>query len=220
MMNSRLLSLYQYVGPLLLTPLAFWLWWKTYECNVTLTLVAWLIPILFAYIVPGIGTNVLKVWEFNTRFRLGHFRPQHGFVFGSATSMIAWICHIQIAENIFDALQTAFILASVLGFWNVVYDIKALKSGVLKVYNQPWADGKEEEAIAMDYAPIFFAGFGLVYGLAIGIAEFWYISGKWTIGKFLWFFPLVLLISIALPVGLYRYNSFKKHGHSGCKPVK
>jgi len=78
MMNRRFFVLYQYVGPLLLTPLAFWLWWKTYEESVTLTLVAWLIPVLFAYLVPCIGTNVLKVWEFNTRYRTGHFRPQHG----------------------------------------------------------------------------------------------------------------------------------------------
>ena len=45
-------------------------------------------PIAHAYIVPGIGTNVLRVWEFDTRLRLGRFRPHHGFVFGSATAML------------------------------------------------------------------------------------------------------------------------------------
>jgi len=43
------------------------------------------IPVLYAYIVPAVGTNVFRIWEFNTRLRLGRFRPHHGFVFGSAS---------------------------------------------------------------------------------------------------------------------------------------
>ncbi len=218
-MNRGFFTLYQYLGPLLLTPFSFWLWWNTYDANLTLTLIAWLIPILFAYIVPGIGTNVLKVWEFNTRFRLGRFRPHHGFVFGSATSMIVWLTHAQMATNVFDVLQSAFIVASVLGFWNLIYDVKALKSGILLVYNQPWADDKGDEAVAMDYAPVFFAGFGFVYGAGIATAEILQhkelLNGAYIIG----YFMVMLILSIAFPVWLYRYGSFKKHGHSGCQPV-
>ncbi len=91
---KQFFNIYQYLAPLILTPLSFWLWWRFYEGNLYLTLMAWLMPILFAYIVPGVGTNILKVWEFNTKFRLGKFRVHHGFVFGSATSLIAWFCHI------------------------------------------------------------------------------------------------------------------------------
>ena len=54
----------------------------------------------------------------------------------------------------------------------MLYEVKALRSGLLKVYNQPWADGLGEEAIAFDYAPWFFGGFGAAYGLAIGILEY------------------------------------------------
>ncbi len=218
-MNRRFFTLYQYLGPLLLTPLAFWLWWHTYDGDLSLTLVAWLVPVLFAYIVPGVGTNLLKVWEFNTRYRLGRFRPQHGFVFGSATSVMSWLCHTHSATDMFDVLQTAFILASVLGFWNLIYDVKALKAGILLVYNQPWADGSDEETVAMDYAPVFFAGFGLVYGLGIGTAELLHASGSWTTETIAWFLPLLLACSIALPVWLYRFSSYRKHGHSGCRPV-
>lgn len=219
-MSRRFFTLYQYLGPLILTPLSFWLWWNTYEGNLALTMVTWLIPILFAYIVPGIGTNVLKVWEFNIHYKLGRFRPHHGFVFGSATSMMAWVCHLQPATDVFDAFQMGFIVASVLGFWNVIYDIKALKAGILLVYNQPWADGKGEEAIAMDYAPVFFAGFGLVYGLGISIAEL--LEAKEFLTTYIAFGYLFLMLtaSITLPVLLYRYNSYKNHGHAGCKPIK
>ena len=220
MINRRFFTLYQYAGPLILTPLSFWLWWRTYHGDLALVLVAWLIPILFAYIVPAVGTNVLKVWEFNTRYRLGRFRPHHGFVFGSATAMIAWTIHTRQACDLFGILQSAFIMASVLGFWNLIYDIKALKAGILLVYNQPWADGESEEAVAMDYAPVFFAGFGLLYGTAIAMAEWMYHKGLWSAITPFWYLPVALILAIAFPVWLYRVRSFKRHGHSGCRPIK
>lgn len=220
MMNKKFFTYYQYISPIVLTPLSFWLWWHTYEGNMILTLIAWLVPVLFAYIVPGIGTNVLKVWEFNTKYRLGRFRPHHGFVFGSATSTLAWLCHSQMAVNMVDVFQTAFILASVLGFWNVIYDIKAIKAGILIVYNQPWAEGKDAEAITMDYAPIFFAGFGLVYGFGLGIAELLYVKGLMNTTFSILYITFLVGMSIAIPVVLYRKRSFHIHGHSGCRPIR
>lgn len=171
-MSKKLLELYQYVAPVILTPLSFWLWWKTFNGDIKLVLFAWLLPIIYAYIVPAVGTNILKVWEFDTRFRLGRFRPHHGFVFGSATAVIAWLCHIETASTGIDVIKYAFVFASVLGFWNVIYDIKAIQSGILKVYNQPWANQQGAEAITMDYAPWFFAGFGAVYGAGLQVRKY------------------------------------------------
>lgn len=56
---------------------------------------------------------------------------------------------------------TVCVLCGVLGFVNYLYEVKALQAGVLKVYNQPWADGRGAEAIAYDYAPWMFGGFGV-----------------------------------------------------------
>lgn len=219
-MSKRILEYYQYIAPAILTPLSFWIWWQVYDGNTKLVLVAWLLPILYAYIVPAVGTNILKVWEFDTRFRLGRFRPHHGFVFGSATAMIAWLCHFGQAGSGIDIIKYSFVIASVLGFWNVLYDIKAIRNGILKVYNQPWADRHGAEAITMDYAPWFFAGFGAVYGASIGSAEFMSSKGMFSYLYFAWYFPLILIFSIAVPVIGFRLHSFKIHGHSGCKPVR
>lgn len=219
-MKKKVFEIYQYVAPAILTPLSFWLWWQTYHHNLWLTLIAWLIPIVYAYIVPAVGTNVLKVWEFDTRLRLGRFRPHHGFVFGSATATIAWICHGHLAQNLFDVFKSGFVFASVLGFWNLLYDIKALQSGILRVYNQPWADGKAAEVIALDYVPWFFAGFGFIYGVGLGSAESLAASGWLTDNSFAGLFAVILIGAIAFPVWGYRRRSFKVHGHSGCLPVE
>lgn len=219
-MNKKFFTYYQYIGPAILTPLSFWLWWSTYDGNITLTLIALLVPILFAYIVPGIGTNVLKVWEFNTKYRLGKFRPHHGFVFGSATSFVAWLCHFHIAINMQDVFIMSFIFAIVLGVLNVVYDIKAIKAGILIVYNQPWADGKDAKAIAMDYAPVFFGVFGLVYGFGLGTAELFYKNGGLDTLFAVFYFVILLIVSIFFPIVIYRQYSFYKYGHSGCRPIE
>ena len=164
------IRIYPYIAPLVLAPLSLWLWWSRYA-NWPQALLAWLIPVLWAYIVPGIGTNVRGVWEFNTALKLGRFRPHHGFVFGSATAMLAWLAHGAPAHTLADVARWALLLSALLGFWNWLYEIKALQADVLRVYNQPWADGGGPEAIAYDYAPWIFAGFGAAYGACIAGAE-------------------------------------------------
>jgi hypothetical protein len=217
---KRALSIYQYAAPLVLAPLSFLLWKREYGGNLKLTATAWLIPILWAYIVPGIGTNVLNVWEFDTRLRLGRFRPHHGFVFGSATAMIAWMVHGLPARDLWDVARNALILCSVIGFWNLLYEVKALQSGILRVYNQPWADGRDETAIALDYAPWFFGGFGAIYGAGIGLMEWLDGRGALSAGTFAAAFSIVVVLTLTVPVGGYILQSIRRHGHWGTRPVK
>jgi hypothetical protein len=215
---KRLLSVYPYVAPLILAPLSCWLWLREYAGQHHLVAFAWGVPVLWAYVVPGIGTNVLKVWEFDARLRWGRFRPHHGFVFGSATSMLAWLVHAAPAQGWGDVLRLSLVLASVLGFWNLLYDVKALEAGILRVYNQPWADGQPQAAIALDYAPWFFAGFGAVYGLAIGVAELQAAAlSSWpaTLAGVL----LAMVLACAVPVLGYVRHSMRRHGHPGTRPV-
>lgn len=209
----RALSLYQYLAPALLTPLSFILWFRS-SGDVRYALFACFVPILYAYIVPGIGTNVLRLWEFDTKLRLGNFRPHHGFVFGSATATLAWCCLSGELQNI-GVMRAAFVLASVLGFWNVLYDIAAVRAGMIRVYNQPWADGQGPEAIVMDYAPLIFAGFGAVYGAGLGVASALLRENRLNTGAFPLLFVVTLAAAIILPVISYIAQSYRKHGHSG-----
>ncbi|HEX3067097.1 MAG TPA: hypothetical protein VHX14_00870, partial [Thermoanaerobaculia bacterium] len=207
---KRALSIYQYAAPLILAPLSFLLWKREYSGNLKLTATAWLIPILWAYIVPGIGTNLLNVWEFDTRLRLGRFRPHHGFVFGSATAMIAWLVHGLPARDLWDVARNALILCSVIGFWNLLYEVKALQSGILRVYNQPWADGRDETAIALDYAPWFFGGFGAIYGAGIGLMEWLDGRGALSVGTFAEMFSIILVLTLTVPAGGYVLHSIRR----------
>ena len=194
----KALSIYQYAAPALLAPLSLWLWFREYR-DWRLALAAWLLPIVWAYVVPAVGTNVLQVWEFDVRLKLGRFRPHHGFVFGSATATIAWALH-------------GFpwpLLALVLFAINYAYDVVALRSGILHVYNQPWAEGRGATSIAADYAPWFFGGFGAIYALGVGVMERFGTE---------WFFA-VLAASLVLPTAVYALASKVRHGHWGIRRI-
>jgi len=105
----RFFRWYQFVVPLALFPLSYLLWLRRYDGDHALVLLALSLPVVFAYVVPGLGTNWLGLWEINTRFRLGRFRPHHGFVFGTATSLFGLVCIPQAAAG-FDlgaCLRTA-----------------------------------------------------------------------------------------------------------------
>jgi len=219
-MGKRAFEIYQYAAPAILTPLSFWLWWRIYAGDTALVLMAWLVPIVYAYVVPGVGTNVLRMWEFDTRLRLGRFRPHHGFVFGSATAAIAWLCHPGRAHDLSGVVLTTVLFAAVLGVCNIAYDIRAVRAGMLRVYNQPWAEGRDARGIVMDYAPWFFGGFGAVYGAGLAVAERLADTGRLGWPAFAWLFPAVLALCMLVPVWGYRRQSFRRHGHSGCRPVQ
>ena len=167
--------LYQYVVPTLLFPLCYWLWLIRYDYDHRLTLFMLSIPIVFSYVVPGLGTNWLKIWEFNTRWRLGRFRPQHGFLFGTATSLFALICLGFPPKDfsVMEIIRAGFIMGSVLAFWNWLYDVHAIRVGFLVVYNRAYSENRGPEAIATEYCPLFFGMFGVCYGVAIRISEYY-----------------------------------------------
>jgi hypothetical protein len=216
----RAFEAYQYVAPALLTPLAAWLWWRHYDGHVALAAIALLVPIAYAYIVPGIGTNLLQVWEFDTRLRLGRFRPHHGFVFGSATAMLVLpaIGAPGASPTILDVLAHGMAVAAILGVLNWVYDALAIRAGFLKVYNQPWADRRDAWSIASDYAPWFFGGFGLIYASGLKLAEGALLAEP-DATRAVAVGLAILAATLTLPTLGYVIQSYARHGHHGCRPI-
>src|SRR6202012_1579336 len=61
--SRRLFETYQFAAAAILVPLDALLWWRHYDGNAKLAAIAILVPIVHAYVVPGLGTNVFHVWE-------------------------------------------------------------------------------------------------------------------------------------------------------------
>ena len=178
------------------------------------------IPVMHGYTVPGFGTNVLKLWEFNTRFKMGNYRIHQGFVFGSGTSLMVWFCIWQPTPlSWLEALRVTFITGSVVGMWGWYYDIKALKAGFIQIFNRAAYERKSPEEVGTEYGPLSFGMFGVVYGLAIRIAEHVLFHLNMT----QWYWPLFIglnLIVLVTPFSTWAITSYLNHGHSGLKSYK
>ena len=125
---KKFFSLYQYIVPGLFFPLGYYFWLERYQGDHALVILTLSLPVVFAYVIPGIGTNFFYLWEFNTRLRVGKFRPHHGFVFGTATSLFALMCFqgFPTETNVMSLLRSGFIVGTILAFWNWIYDIYAV----------------------------------------------------------------------------------------------
>ncbi|MBI4576137.1 MAG: hypothetical protein HY722_07745 [Planctomycetes bacterium] len=213
----RFFHVYQVVAPLVLTPLAYALWLDRLGGDPLLAIYALSLPVVVSYVIPGIGTNVLGLWEFHTRLRVGRFRPHHGFLFGSATAVLAWACSYPLAPGAAlagEALRTGFILGTTLAFWNWLYDIHAIRSGFITVYNAPYRRGEGAEAVATDYAPLYFGSFGFCYGVVLRLGE------GLAVGPGLVSWSLALVLLLALPAGAYVLSSYLRTGQSGLSPQR
>lgn len=208
---------YQFLGPLIFLPLGYWLWLGRYGGEHARALIALSVPIVFAYVVPGLGTNVFKLWEINSRFRIGRFRPHHGFVFGTATSLLGLLCVPAGANNPGVAAYgcAAIVTGSVLGFWNWLYDTYAIKAGFILIHNRLAAEGHPAEVVATDHAPVLFGSFGVVYGLVLQRAE---TLGAGPSPAAYWMLLLIGNVAGAVvPVLAYVASSYLRHGESGLK---
>lgn len=213
---NRFFNVYQFAGPAIALPLSYWCWWRAFDGSHLLTVAALAVPIVCAYVIPGLGTNWLRLWDFNTRLKIGRFRPHHGFVFGSATSLLALPCFepAQVPFELSGLLRTAFLVGTVLAFWNWLYDAHALRAGFIVIRRQPYQAHLSHEAFAMEYAPVFFGAVGACYGAYLYVAT----HVLWTLGRvdlFWWVLLGGIGAMLIVPVGAYVAVSFARYGASG-----
>jgi hypothetical protein len=217
----KLLAIYQYAAPFALFPLSYWLWLQRCEGDHRLVWAALAMPVLFAYLIPGIGTNCLHLWELNTRLRLGKFRPHHGFVFGTATSLFALLLPLprEGVPVLIEAARAGILLCALLGFWNWLYDIHAIRVGFIRVYTPLSLSGAGPEAVTTEYAPVLFGVFGFVYGVFL-VANHSLLAaqGRWDL--YWWLVGGENLLTLGLPVAAYVLSSWLRHGKTGLEPYR
>lgn len=214
----RFFRLYEIVVPLLGCPLAYALWLQRYDGDHRLTLLILTMPIIFAYVIPGLGTNWLKLWELNASLRWGRFRPHHGFLFGTATSLFVLLCldFPPRSFGVWEVLRSAFVMGSVLAFWNWLYDLHAIKAGFLFVYNRMYHEQRGPEAIAGSYCPVFFGAFGFCYGAAVRVFEQQAHQGA-SLQHLSLLFVVWNLVVLSCPVLAYVVYSMLTSGETGLR---
>lgn len=212
-------NIYQFVVPLLLFPLAYWLWWRRLEQVHSVTLLVMFVPVVSYYMLVMIGILKFRLWRFNTRPTIRGIRPHHGFVFSTGAAILFYVTIWMVPAGSggpAGVLTAAFLGASVFGFWNWWYETYAIKSGFISIYTKKVASGASAEEAVTDYAPLFFGSMGACYGALVKTAEnlllpvnsstqFWLVA---IIGG---------LAMIFVPAAVYLLAHRVKYGESGLR---
>ena len=214
----RFFNVYQFTAPVAFMILGYSLWLRRFSGDHRMVLLVLSVPIVFGYVIPALGANALKLWEINTRFRIGRIRPHHGFVFGSAAALIALLCvdTSRVELTAFSLFRSAFVVGSVIAFWNWLYDGNAIRAGFIMVYNRPWAENAGPDTIAADHAPVLFGTFGACYGAAIVVDVHVLVErGLW--GQYWTLLAATNAVALVLPVLAYVALSYLRRGECGLR---
>ena len=213
------LNLHSLLTPLCIFPIAYYLWFHTYHDH-RLTWITMSFPIIYAYFVPLMGIKVLKLWEFRSKYSHKGFRPQSGFIYGSFASLFMWVARLEpsLNFNYWDFFRQAFILGSLIGFWNWLFEIAAIKKGIILFYGKSFLKKLEPATVALEYAPI---GFGL-NGFCLGILIYlnYFIQESLFSLHFFWIYPLELLLYLSIPIAGYSLIQYWIHQDYGFKSHK
>lgn len=201
---------YQYIAFLILFPFSVFVWYRELG-NGLYTFYITSMPVLVAYVIPGLGTNVTKLWSFNTRFKIGNFRFYHGFVLGAAMNLMGYILYriSPVYTGLADTCFFALAAGGMIGFVNWYYDIYAVKSGFIVLYNRAAYEKKSAHEIVMDYAPVYFFMFGFVYGIYLKVLEAYFAA---PYPGFIRVLAGLYLISLVVPTGVYALWSYSRYG--------
>jgi hypothetical protein len=123
-----------------------------------------LLGLSFGYVVPGIGTNLLKLWRFHGPWKVGNYYWHHGFLYAPYLAVVLWLTASFRAEiTLANVVATIGAMAIVQSVLSCHHDYMGLVAGEIEIFNAPARAGAGPRAIILDYAPIGFALFGAAY---------------------------------------------------------
>ena len=191
-MAKSFLFFYNHIFPIFGFPWVFWLWYRVGGMSLA-TLITGL-PLVFGYIMPGIGTNILKKWRFNGPFRMGNFFIHQGFIYSSTMGLGLYLAMFPAASGPWQIPMIIFRTAAIVGFVAWWVDILGVKTGLIEIYNGPWKRGAAPEVIVTHYAPICFSLLGASYGAVGAMAYQMILSGDTRLA---WLWPTGFIAMMA-----------------------
>jgi hypothetical protein len=186
------LFLIDFILPLPLTALMLFLWYIRTN-NWLFSLYVLMLPLLFGYIIPGIGTNILKLWAFKWKFmRIGDYFIHHGFMYAPYFALSLYLTFgnagaISLVQAATIVISNSFLQC----FLTTLHDYMGVKSGMIEINNRPFREGKSAAEIILDYGPIGYALFGCTYAISC-LAAYQYLFKSLSF-PFLTFLLLIIL---------------------------
>ena len=156
-MKRAYLYLIDFVLPLPLTAVMFFLWrWRTGSAIFAAYGLA--LGVLFGYIYPGIGTNVLNLWKFNGPLRIGNYFWHHGFMYAPYLSLVFYVAFpdgvVFTAGNVLRIVLCSAFIQCVL---SCHHDYCGVSTGMIEIHSAAARAGRSPIEIVTDFGVVGFA---------------------------------------------------------------
>lgn len=189
------------IWPFIGLPLLTWFWAESGGPAFAALVLG--LPLLFGYVFPGIGTNLLKMWRFRDSWVVGRFFIHHGFIYAATMGTVMYFAFIPPSGSgdWLTLLGNMARCAGILGFVGWTHDLVAIRAGLMEVYNQEWRRGEPPEVIAAQYAPLSFSLLGVCYAALVTFGYQTIVLGG-NLASLSWLLPLGVLImsaAVSLP---------------------
>ncbi len=187
------LFIYNYIYPFFGFPLLLWLW--TRSTSLLFAALVMGLPLVFGYLIPGIGTNILKLWRFRGHWLMGNYFIHHGIIYASTMGLALYLSFFATNQlDVWNMLGNIARTSTMIGFVGWWHDILAVRHGVIEIYNGPWKHGASPETIVSHATPYCYVFLGAAYA---GIATLGYpmlTTQNANINHFGWLFLLGLIL--------------------------
>lgn len=199
---------------LFLSALMFWLpipvttamaivWWR-FSGDLKVVSVAVLLPLVYGYVMPFIGINILKNWQFKGGWRIGGMYVHHGFMYASKLSFFGFaplmILSIEMPVWILNCLW--------IGMTSVLYACTAWLQDHLSFSFGIVIDPKSGLSLNVNrYAPVCFSLIGLLYTAGLVTCYHMKLNNSLTTSYTLGLLSVQFLLMLIIPGLLFRFLS-------------
>ncbi|MCP4413735.1 MAG: hypothetical protein GY808_14340 [Gammaproteobacteria bacterium] len=170
---KKLMIIWVYLLPFPVCIAAF-LYWREVTKSQLFALFIIALPVLYGYIIPGIGTNIMKKWRFHGKMLLGNYYIHHGFKYASNLNLSFFVAfsdaYVQPNPSLHRYITIALSTAFIQGYIIWIHDTHCIKQGMLELDNPFSRAGKSAEEISFQYAPLTFFLIGLTFAISSLIA--------------------------------------------------
>lgn len=180
-----------YILPFPLLVIMLYLWYIRVDNNLLFAAYVLVLPLVWGYAVPGIGTNFLKLWRFKGKWLVGNFFLHHGFMFAGPMALLLYVTFGEGPVSTTQVITIILCTAGMQGLLSSQHDLLAVKAGCLIIDNPPARQGKSPEEIVNYLNPLYFFLLGGSYAAACVYAYHKIVTEQWqTAGEF---FRLILV---------------------------
>ncbi len=162
-MKRAYLILIDFILPLPLTAVMYLVWWRRTGSSPFAVYVLSL-GVLFGYIFPGIGTNVLQLWKFHGPFRIGNYFVHHGFLYAPYLALVFYVAFPSgvplTPGNVLRIVLAGGLMQCVV---SCHHDVWAVETGMIEIHNDAARRKRSPVEIVNSFGVVGFTLVGASY---------------------------------------------------------